>query len=223
MSTLSETQKQKLVKLLLNRPNQEPEEAMEDIVLQIMPAIDNLIDICGGDSSSSGQEETSYRVVKAWLEQTIGYTENPNEHLDVQFDLEEEDTYIKKEHDDFVMVGPIDLRSVCEHHILPFFGQVYIAYIPSNKVVGISKLARLVDGYGKRMQIQEKVTYQIADAVMEVAQAKGVAVYIQAAHTCMTNRGIEQSFDSRTTTIATRGLFRNNQGLEDRFLQAVKK
>ena len=223
MSTLLGNKKEKITKLLLNRPNIIVDEALQDIELQIMPAIANLIDICGGDSKSSGQEDTPYRVVKAWLEQTVGYTEDPDEHLNVKFDLDEEDTPVSKEHDDFVMVGPIDLRSVCEHHILPFYGHVYIAYIPKNKVVGISKLARLVDGYGKRMQIQEKVTHQLADAVMEVVDAKGVAVYVEAAHTCMINRGIEQSFDSRTTTIATRGLFRDNQGLEDRFLKAVKR
>lgn len=224
MSKLTAEHKEKLLPLLKNRPNQNPEEALEDIELSIIPAVDSLIEICGGDPDGDGQYETSFRVVKAWLEMTEGYQEDPTTHLQKQFDLEEEDTSTAQSviRDEFIVVKNITLKSVCEHHIAPFIGKAHIAYIPGEKVVGLSKLARLVRGYAKRMQIQEKITVQIAEAVMEKMGAKGVAVMLEATHTCMVCRGVEESTDSSTITISTRGLFRENQGLEDRFLAVVK-
>jgi GTP cyclohydrolase I len=124
-----------------------------------------------------------------------GYNDNPAIHLGRTFDEEGSDVVIEKD---------IDFSSTCEHHLMPFFGKVHIAYIPNGKVVGISKLARTVDVYAKRLQLQERMNNQIADAIMEHLSPKGVAVVVEGEHTCMTARGVKK-VGAKTVTYAIRG------------------
>lgn len=186
---------------------------MATLETEILPAINKLIDMCGGDSESAGQVETAFRVVKAWYEQTTGYDDDPTRHLKVQF--------TKAQSDDIIIVKDIKFNSVCEHHIMPFFGSIHIGYIPGDKVIGISKIPRMAKEYGRTMQLQERLGDQIVDAMMEVAGAKGAIVIIDGAHTCMTTRGVTEP-DATTITLHTRGIFRDNSKLEDKFLAAIR-
>jgi GTP cyclohydrolase I len=148
-------------------------------------AVRTLIRWAGDDPEREGLLDTPKRVAKAYSEFFAGYTVDPREILSRTF--EEVEGY-----DEMVMLRDIEFESHCEHHMVPFTGKAHVAYLPSKKVVGISKLARLVDAYGKRLQIQEKMTAQIATALNEVLQPKGVAVVIEAVHQCMTSRGVHK-------------------------------
>jgi GTP cyclohydrolase I len=119
-----------------------------------------------------------------------------------------------------VLVRDIDLYSMCEHHMLPFFGKAHVAYIPDGRIVGLSKLARLVDLYGRRLQVQERLTDQVADAMQCILEPRGVGVVIEAYHLCMMMRGVEKQH-SRTITSAVRGVFREDQKTRDEFLRLV--
>jgi GTP cyclohydrolase I len=217
---LEERKRDKIKKLLLNKDKSvfDAVEGYEAITEEIIPALNKLIDICGGDSTSAGQEDTAYRVVKAWLEQTTGYDKDPARHLEVQFT----DTFMEKKVDDLVIVKDIEFASVCEHHIMPFIGKIHIGYIPGDSVVGISKIPRMAKEFGKRMQLQERLGDDIATAMMKGAACQGVIVVIEAAHTCMIARGIEAA-GTTTITSHTRGLFREKQNLEQTFLRAIGK
>jgi len=226
---LNEKQREKINKLLINRViikgSGDHNDIMESIENEIMPSIAKLIDICGGDSESNGMKNTPFRVVKAWLEMTRGYCENPKDYLEVQFNLDDDDldyNFKDSGNDDIVIVKRIECRSVCEHHVLPVYGYVSIGYLPNKKVVGLSKIPRMVEGYAKRFQLQERLSDQIANALMEEMDAQGVIVCLEETHTCMTARGVEAPFDSSTVTISTRGVFRTDKHLEERFLQAIK-
>jgi GTP cyclohydrolase I len=175
-------------------------------------AVRTLIAWAGDDPDREGLRDTPRRVVDAYDEFYAGYEGDPFEILTPVF--EDVEGY-----DDIVMLRDIRLESHCEHHMLPIVGAVHLAYLPSGSVVGISKLARVVDMYAKRLQTQERMTSQIADAIERVLQPRGVAVMIDAAHECMTTRGIHKP---GTTTITTRftGAF-NEPGYRDRFLQLV--
>ena len=139
-------------------------------------------------------------MMSAYAELLRGLRESPASHLSRVFE---------QEHDDAILVRDIEFYSLCEHHLLPFTGKAHIAYIPKDKVVGLSKLARLVDMYAKRLQIQEKMTAEIAKALTDVLQPKGVAVVIDATHMCMTMRGVRKP-GATTVTSAVRGLFRDS-------------
>src|SRR6266498_3109717 len=156
-------------------------------------AVRTLIRWAGDDPDREGLVGTPARVVRAYEEWFAGYFEDPREYLKRTF--EEVAGY-----DEIVMLKDIRFESHCEHHIAPIIGHVHIAYLPSNRVVGISKLARLVEVYAKRLQIQEKMTAQIANAIDEVLQPKGVAVVIEAAHQCMTTRGVHKPGVSMVTS-----------------------
>jgi GTP cyclohydrolase I len=214
---LSDAQKTKLIKAGSGRLI---EEDLPIITDEIMPAISLLLDMCGGNPLGNGQKDTPFRVVKAWFEMSEGYTEDPTQHLLTAFDLDDGDKEINSEEDDLVIVNNIAIKSVCEHHILPFFGTVDIGYIPETKVLGLSKFVRLVRGYASRFQIQEKLGAQIAKAIMELSNAKGVIVKINAVHTCMIARGVRES-DSNTVTVAVRGVFKEDKMLEQKFLTAT--
>jgi GTP cyclohydrolase I len=170
-------------KLRVRRPSRE--EALE--------AVRTLIRWAGDNPEREGLLGTPDRVVRAYAEFFSGYDEDPVALLQRTF--EEMDGY-----DEIVMLKDIRFESHCEHHIAPIIGKVHIAYLPNNRVVGISKLARLVEVYAKRLQIQEKMTAQIANTLDEVLQPKGVAVVIEAAHQCMTTRGVHKPGVSMVTS-----------------------
>ena len=159
-------------------------------------AVKTLLAFTGDDPEREGLIETPDRVVRAYREFFAGYEEDPEEILSKTF--EEVEGY-----DEMVIVKNIRVESHCEHHMVPIIGTGHIAYIPNKRVVGISKLARIIDVYGKRLQTQETMTAQIADIIEKVLQPKGVAVVIDAAHQCMTTRGIHKT---ETSTVTSRML-----------------
>jgi len=164
-----------------------------------MQHVRGLLEYMGEDVGREGLLETPARVLAAMGEHFSGYREDPKEHLLKTF--EEVEGY-----DEVVLVSDIDVHSHCEHHMVPFVGKAHVAYIPRGRVVGLSKLARVVDGYAKRLQVQEKLTMQIANALVEVLEPEGVAVIIQCQHFCMCHRGVHKS-NSWTTTSKLTGPF----------------
>ena len=177
-------------------------------------AVKTLIEWAGDNPDREGLVETPKRVVKAYEEFFAGYDDDPEEILRKTF--EEVEGY-----DEMVLVKNIRLESHCEHHIVPILGKAHIAYIPNNRVVGISKLARIVDAFGKRLQTQETMTAQIANTIEKVLEPKGVAVVIDAAHQCMTTRGIHKP-ESSTVTSCMRGIFKENPRTRNEFLTFIK-
>lgn len=177
-------------------------------------AVKTLIEWAGDNPDREGLVETPKRVVKAYEEFFAGYNDDPEEILRKTF--EEVEGY-----DEMVLVKNIRLESHCEHHIVPILGKAHIAYIPNNRVVGISKLARIVDAFGKRLQTQETMTAQIANTIEKVLEPKGVAVVIDAAHQCMTTRGIHKP-ESSTVTSCMRGVFKENPRTRNEFLTFIK-
>jgi GTP cyclohydrolase I len=176
-------------------------------------AVRTLIAWAGDDPAREGLLDTPGRVVEAYDEFFSGYEGDPFEALDRTFNDVEG-------YDDIVMVRDIRLESHCEHHMLPIIGVAHVAYLPRGRVVGISKLARVVDVYAKRLQTQETMTAQIANAIEEVLQPAGVAILIDAIHECMTTRGVHKP---GTTTITTRftGVFKDDPSYRERFMQLV--
>ena len=177
-------------------------------------AVRTLIEWAGDNPDREGLVETPKRVVKAYEEFFAGYDDDPEEILRKTF--EEVEGY-----DEMVLVKNIRLESHCEHHIVPILGKAHIAYIPNNRLVGISKLARIVDAFGKRLQTQETMTAQIANTIEKVLEPKGVAVVIDAAHQCMTTRGIHKP-ESSTVTSCMRGIFKENPRTRNEFLTFIK-
>lgn len=182
-------------------------------VKEVMTGIENLITLAGDDVNRDGLRETPFRVVKAYMEYTEGYRENPNEHLRKTFDVG---------HNELVIVRDIEFNSLCEHHFAPFYGRVHIGYIPNEKVTGLSKFGRMVDGYAKRFQVQEHLTTQIADAINDELDPLGVMVVIEARHMCMCGRGIRKGTSS-TTTSAVRRQFKESAQLRNEFLSLINR
>ena len=176
-------------------------------------ALQGLFELLGEDAERDGLQDTPFRFVKALAEHTVGYRENPKLHLEKTFDVD---------HQDLVLVKDIPFNSLCEHHLAPFVGKVHIAYIPSDKITGLSKFGRVVEGYAKRLQVQERLTQEIADAIQEVLNPQAVAVIIEAEHTCMSGRGIKKHGAS-TVTSTMRGLFKENASARAELLQLIKK
>ncbi|MCM1136767.1 MAG: GTP cyclohydrolase I FolE [Clostridium sp.] len=179
---------------------------------KIEEAVRLLLEGIGEDCGREGLKETPGRVAKMYEELFSGKEASAAEHLSKTFTAENNEMVIEKD---------ISFYSTCEHHMMPFFGKVHIGYIPDGQVVGLSKLARTVEVYARRLQIQERMTAQIADAVMGNLKPKGVIVMAEAEHMCMTMRGIKKP-GSRTVTIAARGEFETDEKLKDRFLMLVK-
>ena len=169
---------------------------------EAMKHVRALLGYIGEDVEREGLLETPRRLIAAFEEYFSGYSEDPREHLERTF--EEVEGY-----DEMVLVSDIDVHSHCEHHMAPFVGKAHVAYIPDGRVVGLSKLARVVDVYARRLQVQEKLTMQIAQAIEEVLKPKGVAVIIQCRHFCMCHRGVRKPY-AWTTTSKLSGAFRNN-------------
>jgi GTP cyclohydrolase I len=176
-------------------------------------AVRTLIRWAGDDPAREGLEATPDRVVRAWEEFFRGYDQDPFEILTRTF--EEVDGY-----DEMVILKDIRFESHCEHHLSPIIGKAHVAYLPAHRVVGISKIARLVEAYAKRLQIQEKMTAQIAGAIQEVLEPKGVAVVIEAAHQCMTTRGIHKPGATMVTSRML-GAFRTDQKTRREFLAMI--
>ncbi|MEL6789060.1 MAG: GTP cyclohydrolase I FolE [Pseudomonadota bacterium] len=176
-------------------------------------AVRTLIKWAGDDPTREGLLDTPKRVAKAFEEWFVGYDTDPETILARTF--EEVEGY-----DDIVLLKGIRLESYCEHHMAPIIGTAHIAYLPSDKVVGISKLARLVDAYGKRLQVQEKLTAQIADTLTRVLEPRGVAVWISAEHQCMSTRGVHKHGVDTVTTRFT-GVFKDDPKMEERFMRLI--
>ena len=176
-------------------------------------AVRTLIAWAGDDPSREGLLETPKRVVKSYEEFYEGYDKDPKEILSKVF--EEIEGY-----DEIVLVKDIPLQSHCEHHMVPIIGKAHVAYLPDQRVVGLSKLARVVDMFGKRLQTQETMTAQIADTINDVLQPKGVAVVIDAEHQCMSSRGVHKH-GSSTITSRMIGVFRENQKSRMEFLNLI--
>jgi GTP cyclohydrolase I len=177
---------------------------------QAMEAVRTLMAWAGDDPDREGLVETPRRVVEAYEEWFSGYAEDPKKLLSRTF--EDVEGY-----DDVVMLRDIEVESHCEHHIAPFLGKAYVAYVPTDRVVGISKLARVVEVFARRLQNQETLTRQIAEAVEEGLKPRGVAVLIDAEHQCMTTRGVHHRHVSTITTNFT-GVFKTDQAMQERFL-----
>lgn len=158
-----------------------------------------------------GIQETPFRFIKAMLEYTKGNRENPKEYLSKKF---------KVNHNEMVIVKDIEFNSLCEHHLAPFFGVAHIGYIPNGEVVGLSKLARVLEAYANRLQVQEQLTTQVADCLEDELNATGVMVVIEAKHYCMCGRGVKKNTTS-TVTSAVRGAF-NKEAVRKEFLDLIK-
>lgn len=171
-----------------------------------------LLEGIGEDPQREGLVETPERIARMYEEICGGMYDSAEKHLQKTF---------KAENAEMVLEKDITFYSMCEHHLMPFYGKVHIAYIPDGKVVGLSKLARTVEVYARRLQLQEKMTVEIADALMKYLAPKGVMVWAEAEHMCMTMRGVKKP-GSKTVSVATRGVFEENERLQNMFYQMVR-
>ena len=182
-------------------PEPEPERASVDKP-RIERAVREIIEAIGEDPERDGLVRTPRRIAEMYEELFAGLHDDPARHLTVMFEAD---------HDEMVMVRDIPLASLCEHHLIPFYGRAHVAYIPGadGRITGLSKLARLVDGFAHRPQVQERLTTQIADALVRALEPSGVFVVVEAEHLCMSMRGVRKP-GSITVTSAVRGLFKDN-------------
>jgi GTP cyclohydrolase IA len=196
-------------------PRQEPESAgSRPTREQAEAAVRTLLAFIGDDPTREGLLDTPRRVVSAYEELFSGYAVRSTDVLDRTFS--EIGTY-----DDLVLIRDIPFNSHCEHHMMPFFGKAHVAYLPVERVVGLSKIARLIEIFARRLQTQERLSSQVVNAIDEVLKPRGVAVMIEAEHTCMSQRGVQKA---GTTTVTTQfsGLFRNDPSEQLRFIQLVR-
>jgi len=180
---------------------------------RIAKAVREILEAIGEDPDRDGLKDTPERVARLYAEIASGLHDDPSSHLTVTFEAS---------HDEMVIVRDVPLYSICEHHLIPFLGKAHVAYIPGKdgRITGLSKIARLVDGYSRRPQVQEKLTVQIADAMERTLEPRGVMVVIEAEHLCMSMRGIQKS-GSTTVTSAVRGLFRANIATREEAMRFV--
>jgi len=194
-------------------PSRQPEIAdlrhasFEDLVREMISRI-------GEDPSREGLIDTPERVAKSMEYLTHGYAQQPSDVLN--------GALFTVDYDEMVIVKDIEMFSLCEHHMLPFFGKVHIAYIPNGKVIGLSKLPRLVEVFARRLQVQERLTTQLADAIQETIQPQGVGVVIEARHLCMMMRGVEKQHSAAITS-AMLGVFREQQETRNEFLSLLRQ
>ncbi|NTU53428.1 MAG: GTP cyclohydrolase I FolE [Chlorobiaceae bacterium] len=186
----------------LQKQSQDP---MEDAVITLLKGV-------GEDPEREGLLLTPERVAKSLRFLTQGYRQDPEQMLNK--------AVFTESYDEMVLVRDIDIYSMCEHHMLPFFGKAHVAYIPDGKIVGLSKIPRVVEVFARRLQVQERLTQQIRDAIQHVLNPRGVAVVIEATHMCMVMRGVEKQ-NSVTTTSAMSGEFMSNQSTRSEFLRLI--
>jgi len=179
----------------------------------IEPLIYDFLKELGEDPTREGLERTPARVAKAYQYLTSGYDQRVEDILN--------DALFTEEYDEMVVVKDIDYFSLCEHHLLPFFGRAHIAYMPSRKIVGLSKIPRLVEMFSRRLQVQERLTTQIAHTINDVLQPRGVAVVIEGLHLCMLMRGVEKQ-NSKAVTSAMLGAFRDRPETRAEFMELIK-
>ncbi len=185
----------------------------EDAVTKrIAAAVREILEAIGEDISRPGLQATPDRVARMYLEMFGGLTEDPAAHLDAVFE---------ERYDEMVVLRDIPFHSMCEHHLLPFMGKAHVAYLTKGRVVGISKLARVVDTFARRPQVQERMTNQIADLIMEELRPRGVAVVLEAQHTCMVVRGVKKP-GSLMITSAVRGLCKTNASTRSEALSLLR-
>ncbi len=179
---------------------------------KIKEAVKLLLEGIGEDTGREGLLETPDRIARMYGEIFSGMEEDAGEHLSKVFTVENNEMVLEKD---------IVFYSMCEHHMMPFYGKAHVAYIPDGRVVGLSKLARTVEVYARRLQIQERMTGQIADAIMKELSPQGVMVVLEAEHMCMTMRGVKKP-GSSTLSMAARGIFDKNTDLQNRFWQMLR-
>jgi GTP cyclohydrolase I len=189
------------------------EDSAEERNLVLERLIRDTLKEIGEDPSREGLERTPERVAKAYRYLTSGYGQDAAQVLN--------GALFTEAYDEMVVVKDIDFYSLCEHHLLPFFGKCHVAYMPSRKIVGLSKVARLVEMYSRRLQVQERLTTQIAQTINEVLQPRGVAVVMEALHMCMLMRGVEKQ-NSKAVTSAMLGAFRENPETRAEFMELIK-
>ena len=182
-------------------------EKIESIILDLLKEI-------GEDPEREGLQKTPHRVAKSWTTFAKGYKQTPEEVVG--------DAVFNEQCDEVIAVKDIDFFSLCEHHLLPFKGVAQVGYLPEKKIIGLSKIPRIVDIYARRLQVQERLTQQVADALQDVLSPKGVAVVIEAEHLCMQMRGVEKK-SSFMITSAVRGAFRENNKTREEFLSIIGK
>ena len=175
-------------------------------------AVRMLLEAIGEDPTREGLVETPDRVARMYADLCAGMDQRASEHLSKTFSVSEDDLVIERD---------ITFYSLCEHHMLPFYGKAAIGYIPNGRVAGLSKLARTVEVFARRLQLQEQLTAQVADALMAELDCKGAIVYMEAEHMCMTMRGVQKP-GTKTATLARRGAFVENPELEARFFRMLK-
>ena len=173
----------------------------------------NLLELLGEDPSREGLINTPKRVAKAWDFLTKGYTENLDELIN--------NVIFEGESKDMVIVKNIEFYSLCEHHMIPFYGKAHIGYIPNGKIIGLSKLARITDLFSQRLQVQERLTNQIAQCLQEVLNPRGVAVVLEGKHFCMLSRGVQKQ-NSIATSSSMLGIFREKESTRNEFLKLIE-
>ena len=203
---IKSTKEQKIQKPDLQQTSQEQMERMTDAVRTLLEGV-------GEDPEREGLLKTPKRVAEAMHFLTSGYNQSLEEIVN--------GAIFDEGHDEMVLVRDINLFSLCEHHMLPFMGKAHVAYIPNKKVVGLSKLARIVEMYSRRLQVQERLTRQVAEAVQSILEPKGVAVVIEATHMCMVMRGVQKP-GSWTVTSAMVGVFEQEQKTREEFFNLIR-
>ena len=183
-------------------------------ITQFQKIITQLLEEIGEDPSRLGLQRTPYRVAKAWQFLAHGYDQNLEDLIGKAI--------FHENYDEMVTVRDIDFFSLCEHHLLPFFGKAHIGYIPNGKIIGLSKIPRIVEMFGRRLQLQERMTQQIAEAINQVLSPKGVAIVLEGQHMCMQMRGVEKK-NSYATTSFMMGLFREDVRTRQEFMTIIDR
>lgn len=189
------------------------EQNKEETTLRISDAYQKIITDLGEDADREGLLKTPERAAKAMQFLTQGYEQNPKAIL--------ESALFNEDYSEMVIVKDIEVYSLCEHHMLPFFGKAHVAYIPKGKIVGLSKVPRVVDAFARRLQVQERLTLEIRDAINEALQPEGVAVVLECSHMCMQMRGVQKQ-NSVTTSSAFTGVFLENDSTRKEFINLVQ-
>jgi GTP cyclohydrolase I len=190
-----------------------PAAASDEMLAGYADAVRRQLGLMGENPDREGLAKTPARVARSMAFLTQGYQQDARTVIG--------DAMFEEEHSNMILVRDIELYSMCEHHMLPFFGKAHIAYIPDGKIVGLSKLARVVDIFARRLQVQERLTFEIAQALTDVLKPRGVGVVIEAAHLCMMMRGVQKQ-NSTTVTSAVLGSFRDDPKTRDEFLRLIQ-